>query len=122
MSATGVFLPSYPGEIEPLGHIPRARHRHPISAFGFQDGMDGAFLSLAGVIGSIDQNGEILASGDIAELETLMDLFGSNQYRNTDSPLNEFAPPVFGLNSDAISNEGADSASVKDSEIRLETV
>ena len=124
MSASGVFihLPSYLGEIGPIVHIPRARHRHPISAFDFQDGMDGAFLTLAGVIGSIDQYGEILASGSLLELVASMDGFASNQYRNTEFPLNEFAPPVFGLNSDVVSNEGISGTSLKDSGIKLETV
>ena len=110
IDSSGIALPFSPSEIDPIPSFPKARRRYPVSSEDFQDTMDGVFLSLVGVIGNIDKHGVVLSSGDATVLRTDMDKFADEQHRNTDQPLNEFAPPVFGLSSDSISDHGSNEA------------
>jgi hypothetical protein len=84
--------------------------------------MDGIFLTLAATMGSIDENGEILASGEVALLDVEIEGLGYEQFRNTDAAENEFGSSVFGLGSSIVSNDGTESSSRKDSQFKIESV
>ncbi len=115
-------IPETFGTIRPLVHLPQERKRYPISSMSFIDAMDGIYLELATVLGSRDSHDNILTSGDILDYSSNLSDYGYNQFRNTNEPLNEFSPPVFGLRSDAISSEGTVSSSMKDSRFKIKSV
>ncbi len=110
-----------PIPLRPIAYIPRERKRYPPSSIHFIDTMDALYLEMSTVIGSADRFGQVLTSGSVVVIDSNMDKFANAQFRNTDTPLNEFQPSVFGLNSKPVSNEGVSFVDVEDSEMRLIT-
>jgi hypothetical protein len=89
--------------VMPLPHMIPARTRYPVSSADFEDTMDGIYHTLATTIGSIDENGNILASGTIADLNTQM---------------NE----LFGFRSSLGSNDSTNGSIIKDGGFKVESV
>ncbi len=105
--------------IQPLPYIPRERKRYPISSVNFLDAMDGIYLELTNMIGSLGAGNIILASGDIAIYGNNLNNYGIDQFKNTDNPLQEFSPPVFGIDSDIVSVDGDNNSSIGDSSFTI---
>jgi hypothetical protein len=108
--------------VMPLPHMIPARTRYPVSSADFEDTMDGIYHTLATTIGSIDENGNILASGTIADLNTQMNELAYDQFRNTDRDENIYGTTLFGFRSSLGSNDSTNGSIIKDGGFKVESV
>ncbi|MHA2265865.1 MAG: hypothetical protein ACXAEN_26025, partial [Candidatus Thorarchaeota archaeon] len=118
---TSGFESVEPVQIRPLAYLPRERKRYPSSSIHFIDTMDALYLEFARIIGAQDEFGEVLNSGTLSVVGTNIDDFSYSQFRNSNEGVSEFYPSVFGLNSELVSEEGTNFASVEDSEFNIDS-